>query len=117
MIRILRAVGFVIVTIGVVAFAGGCKHKDAKAELEKAADALAKADATQPQPAPATPPTLPGSGQLAETPAPGAGPAPVPPRQMMSQALASYKSGNFEDAVTRLQILRSTQTLNPQQRM
>jgi len=36
---------------------------------------------------------------------------------MMSQALASYKSGNFEDAVTRLQILRSTQTLNPQQRM
>ena len=36
---------------------------------------------------------------------------------MMSQAIASYKSGDFEKAVTRLQLLRSTPTLTPEQRM
>jgi hypothetical protein len=35
----------------------------------------------------------------------------------MRQALASYKSGELEDAVTRLQKLRTTATLTPQQRM
>ena len=95
----------------------GCSHKtDAKAELEKAADTFGKSDTAQVQPAPAPPP------QLQPEPAPAAQPAappapPVPARQMMSQALASYKSGNFEDAVTRLQMLRSTPTLTPEQRM
>ena len=35
----------------------------------------------------------------------------------MSQALAVYKAGNLEDAVTRLQKLRAATALTPQQRM
>ena len=35
----------------------------------------------------------------------------------MQQAIASYKSGQLEDAVTRLQKLRATPALTPQQRM
>ena len=35
----------------------------------------------------------------------------------MNQALASYKSGNFEDAVTQLQKLRAQPVMTPQQRM
>ncbi len=43
-----------------------------------------------------------------------AGPAPA---QQLNAALNDYKSGNMEDAVTRLQLLRSVRTLTPQQRM
>ena len=35
----------------------------------------------------------------------------------MQQALADYKAGNMEDAVVRLQLLRATAVLSPQQRM
>jgi hypothetical protein len=35
----------------------------------------------------------------------------------MRQALAAYKDGKLEDAVTRLQKLRAIRTLTPQQRM
>ena len=35
----------------------------------------------------------------------------------MNQAVAAYKAGQVEDAVTRLQRLRATPTLTPAQRM
>ena len=35
----------------------------------------------------------------------------------MNQALASYKSGDYEDAVTRLQQLRATRAITTEQRM
>lgn len=35
----------------------------------------------------------------------------------MNQAIAAYKSGNLEDAVTRLQKLRATPVMTPQQRI
>ena len=35
----------------------------------------------------------------------------------MSAAIASYKAGNLEDAVTRLQKLRSTPVMSPEQRI
>ena len=80
----------------------GCeKSKDASTELEKAAAALAKAE---PAPAPAEP-------------APAEAPAYVAPAQQVQQALTDYKAGRMEDAVTRLQVLRNTPVLSPEQRM
>lgn len=35
----------------------------------------------------------------------------------MQQAIVAYKAGQLEDAVTRLQRLRATPTMSPQQRM
>ena len=35
----------------------------------------------------------------------------------MNQAVAAYKAGNLEDAVTRLQKLRASPVMTPQQRM
>ena len=35
----------------------------------------------------------------------------------MNQAIAAYKSGNLEDAVTRLHRLRATPTMTPEQRI
>ena len=35
----------------------------------------------------------------------------------MNQAVVAYKSGNLEDAVTRLQTLRASPVLTPQQRL
>ena len=49
-------------------------------------------------------------------PPPDATPAPAP-AQEMKQAVAAYKSGDLEDAVTRLQKLRATPVMSPQQRM
>ena len=95
----------------------GCSGKtNAKAELEKAADALAKTEA---EPAPATPaPSEPAPSESAvpSTPDEPIAPPATPARQMQ-QAMASYKSGELEDAVTRLQKLRAVTTLTPQQRM
>jgi hypothetical protein len=92
----------------------GCGHKGATTELEKAANSLAKADAAEPAPAPAPQPA-----STPESPAPlmpAVAPAP-PPAQQVKQALAAYKAGELEDAVIRLQKLRATPALTPQQRM
>jgi hypothetical protein len=35
----------------------------------------------------------------------------------MNQAITAYKTGNLEDAVTRLQVLRATPVMSPQQRI
>jgi hypothetical protein len=102
----------IAVAAGLCFCSAGCsKQPDAKTELERAATELAK---PEPVAAPATP---------AQAPAPAAAPrvtteAPAPPAsQQMGQAMGAYKAGNLEDAVTRLQRLRATPTLSPQQRM
>src|SRR5262249_30680152 len=92
----------------------GCSHKkDAVTELEKAAAAMVKFEA--PPPAPTPPPAAPD--QPAPAPEPAAASTVPPPAEQMKQALAAYKSGQLEDAVTRLQILRATPVLTPDQRM
>ena len=35
----------------------------------------------------------------------------------MNEALAAYKNGNYQDAVTRLQVMRAKAAMSPQQRM
>jgi hypothetical protein len=95
----------------------GCGHKtDAKTELDKAAEALGKADASAQATAPSPGPTAPA---VAESPT--AAPAAIlptgNPAQQMQQAIAAYKAGELEDAVTRLQKLRAMSALTPQQRM
>jgi len=101
----------------------GCSHKtDAKSALEEAASVLDNAPAqpapavaqapAEPAPPDSSPPTIPQPAALADS-----GAQPASPGAQMRQALASYKSGELEDAVTRLQKLRTTATLTPQQRM
>jgi hypothetical protein len=93
----------------------GCSRKtDAKGELEKAAAILEKPDAPVAAPS--------------QQPAPSASPAPAPsvaetvqlattPSQQMRAAIAAYKAGNLDDAVTRLQKLRATPAMSPEQRI
>jgi hypothetical protein len=79
----------------------GCRKPDPVNELQKVAAEMATTE-----PAPAAP-----AAGVAPTPA---GPAPA---QQVQQAIVDYKAGKMEDAVTRLQLLRSTPVLSPQQRM
>jgi Prokaryotic lipoprotein-attachment site len=104
----------VILTLGVgltLTLAGCGQKTDANSELQRAATELSKTESA--------PATAPVPEQAAE-PSPAA-PAPVaasaPPAQQMQQAMVAYKSGQLEDAVTRLQKLRATPTMSPQQRM
>ena len=94
----------------------GCHHKtDVKTELEKTATLLTQPGEAQAPPAPAPEPTAPtpvASPAVPEVPA-----LPPTPSQQMHLAISSYKSGELEDAVTRLQKLRATPTLTPEQRM
>ena len=92
----------------------GCHHQpSANTELEKATAELAKGEpappAPTPTPAPAPAPVQPQVVQI-ETPA-------QLPSQQMNQAVVAYKAGNLEDAVTRLQKLRASPVLTPQQRL
>jgi hypothetical protein len=92
----------------------GCSHKtEVKAELEKAAEELAKTEPGQGAPEP----TAPAPTPTPEVPQPDAPQAQVAPAEQMRAALADYKTGKLEDAVTRLQKLRAVSTLTPQQRM
>jgi len=89
----------------VVGFVGCSGKSDANSELEKAAKVLGPAD--QPAAAPAQP------GQSA-----GATATPQQsPRQQMDQAMTLYKSGDYENAMNRLQTLRERPALSPQQNM
>ena len=107
---------WVVLAAGLFPFAGCSRKTDAKTELEKAVTTLSQAE----QPAPAAPepaavsaagiPESPGTTEVSAVPAP-------PPAQQMRQALIAYKAGDMEDAVTRLQKLRMTVALTPQQRM
>ncbi len=78
-----------------------CQKHDPMIELEKAAAAMAQTEAA---------PAAPDAG-------PGLVPASPPPAKQVQQAMADYKAGKMEDAVTRLQLLRATPVLSPQQRM
>ena len=93
---------------GLALAATGCSHKtDANSELEKAASEISK---TEPTP----PPAIEQAAQTAQaTPAPTEPSAP--PAQQMNQAMAAYKAGQLEDAVTRLHKLRSSGVMSPQQ--
>jgi len=93
----------------------GCSRKpDANTELEKAAKALEKAEPTQTAPPP------PSQSAQPLQPAPTAAPAPAPapaPAQQLNQAMAAYKAGHLEDAVTRLQKLRASSAVTAEQRI
>ena len=93
--------------VGLAVAASGCSRKsDANAELEKAANTFANVE---------TAPTPPAQPSQPNPPAPA---ATLPtPAQEMNQAMAAYKAGQLEDAVTRLQLLRALPTMTPQQRM
>jgi hypothetical protein len=102
--------------LAVFLMATGCrKQADANTELANAVQALEKAEPTPPPAAVAPAPVA----------APAAAPAPVnqeavirqPVAQQMSQAMASYKGGDYVDAVTRLQWLRAKVTKTPEQTM
>jgi len=104
----------IVLTLGIgltLTLAGCSKKTDANSELQRAANEMG-----QTQSAPAAAPVP----EPAAEPSPAA-PAPVapsaPPAQQMQQAMVAYKAGQLEDAVTRLQKLRATPTMSPQQRM
>ncbi|MSU63652.1 MAG: hypothetical protein EXS31_14845 [Pedosphaera sp.] len=78
-----------------------CHKQDPVVELEKAAAAMEKVEAT---------PAAPDTG-------PDPAPAGPPPAKQVKEALADYKAGKMEDAVTRLQLLRAMPAMPPQQRM
>lgn len=93
-----------ILCIGFTALAmslSGCNKPGAVNELEKTAAAMEKSEPVPAAPAPGTP----------------AEPFGPPPVKQVQQAIADYKAGNMEDAVTRLQLLRRTAVVTPQQRM
>jgi hypothetical protein len=77
-------------------FLTACSKQDPAAELEKAAAAMEKA----------APPAE-------AAPAEGG----MTPVQQVKEAITELKSGKMEDAVTRLQLLRSQTALTPEQRM
>ena len=90
----------VVAVTAAIAFAigfVGCSKPDPATELEKTAVALEKA--------PAAPPP------------PGSDAPVVTPSQQLKGALEDYKAGKFQDAVTRLQLLRATPVLSPEQRI
>ena len=87
-----------------MAFVGCDRKADANRELEQAARTFEKAEPTQP-----APPVL-------SEPVPTSAPSPAP-AQELKQALVAYKAGELEDAVTRLQKLRATPVMAPEQRM
>ena len=109
----MRINGSAIVALGVslLVLLAGCSRKaNANAELEKAAIAMDQpAPPPVPEPAPA-PREQPAQAEPAQPPAP-------PPAQEMRQALAAYKGGDLQDAVIRLQKLRATPVMTPQQRI
>lgn len=94
----------------VVMLTGCGKQADANTELERAATIM--------ETAPAAPARMPAQTVQPYQPAPQPTAVPAPaPSQQMSEAMAAYKAGNLGDAVTRLQKLRSTPAITPQQRI
>jgi hypothetical protein len=92
----------------------GCSRKsDAKTQMEKAVNALSAAE-----PAPAAAPQVPSQPTQPVEATTTSQPAPAPSAsQQMKEALAAYKAGNLEDAVTRLQKLRATPAMTPEKRI
>lgn len=103
---------FVMVLSAVVMLAGaGCSRPaNTNAELDKAAKTIAAEEASQkgaavPAAAPARSADT-ATAVVAQTPA-----------QQMDQAIAAYKKGELQDAVTQLQKLRAQAAISPGQRM
>ena len=93
-----------------LALAGCSRKTDVNTELDKATRVME-------QPAPPQPPApLPVQTEQPVQPEPAPEPAP-PPAQEMREAVAAYKSGNLQDAVARMQKLRATPVMTPQQRI
>lgn len=114
----MRTSSLALVSLGIILVAPGCGSKsNPESALQQAAAALE--DKTPVSAAPvAGPPPHPGAAlpPPTSTSAPAASPAAAP-TELMNQAIAAYKSGQLEDAVTRLQRLRATPALTPQQRI
>ncbi len=92
--------------IFIAAVSGCSKQADANSELANAVKVLERADAGQPPPlAPA--PAEPGQDPVSNQPV----------AQQMSQAMTAYKGGNYDDAVSRLHLLRSSVAKTPEQTM
>lgn len=85
--------------VSAVVISTGCKKEDPVNELEKTAAAMATV-------APAAAPASDGGAAGA-----------MPPAAQVKEAIAEFKAGKMEDAVTRLQLLRSATVLTPEQRM
>jgi hypothetical protein len=104
---------FQIIISGLLAcalLATGCGRKtDVDSQLQTAAEAMAEPAPTVPVAA-ANPAVTPSSTPAANNSTPA-------PATEMNQAIAAYKSGNLEDAITRLQKLRATPVMTPQQRI
>lgn len=118
--RLYSGLACLLACSAIAAVLASCKHKqDAKSELEKTAAMLAEGEKTQPAPAAPEPAPEPQPAPAAGIPAAPAPPPSLAPSssQQMRQALTSYKTGEFADAVTRLQRLRTMPTLTAQQRM
>jgi len=101
----------IVLCVSLPVMLAGCKKEaDATTELEQAVTVLERA------PAPAARPPAQTAQPYQPTPAPAQTVAPTPaPKQQMTEAMAAYKAGNLEDAVTRLQKLRSARAVTPEQ--
>ena len=107
----MRAIGVssFLVTACVLACSSCKRQPDAGTQLQQAEKTFEKAEQGTPQPVtPAEP--VPAATSVQAAPA-------AAPAQEMKQAIAAYKAGQLEDAVTRLQKLRATPVMAPQQRM
>lgn len=114
--RIPNSLTVAILAVSVVAVTGCHKQADAKDELAKAVKVLERADpGPQPVPAGNSPPLANSAAAPAQPSQEAVTSQPV--AQQMSQAMASYKSGDYEDAITRLQLLRSKVAKTPEQTM
>jgi len=95
-----------------VALAGCSRKTSVSSELDKAVSVM-----EQPAPIqPVAPAPVQTEQPVQPEPTPDAAPAP-PPAQEMKEAVAAYKAGNLQDAITRLQKLRATPVMTPQQRI
>lgn len=91
----IRLIAPATALLATLLLAPGCSKPDPAADLEKTAAALEKTPA---EPAPDGAPT-------------------IAPSQQVKAAMEEYKAGKFEDAVTRLQLLRAASNISPEQRV
>jgi hypothetical protein len=94
-------------TLAVAVGLSACHKTTPAEEMEKTATAMEKASSEPAKPAAGAP----GNGEY------DAAQAALVPAKEVKEALSDYKAGKFEDAVTRLQLLRAQPVLSPQQRM
>ena len=96
---------FLVLGLVAVCVFGGCKKKAAEVSVD---DAVKEATQAEPAAAAAQPATAPQNGEAQVQSAPA---------QQVNEAVADYKSGKYEEAIARLQKLRSMPTATPQQAM